>query len=49
VTRPGDHGGVTFIVETDDGCISGSVAAGAVDVQVGGYIRDGGCIAATGH
>jgi hypothetical protein len=49
VTRPGDHGGVTFVVETDDGCISGSVAAGAVDVQVGGYIRDGGCIAATGH
>jgi len=41
--------GVAFAVEADGGCIFGAIYAGELTVDVGGYINDGGCLAAYGH
>jgi hypothetical protein len=41
--------GTTFAVAIDEGCIFGSIYEGTLDVAVGGYIRDGGCLAAYAH
>lgn len=44
-----DHGDILFGVGVDGGCVFGAVDAEAVTVDVGGYIMDGGCLAAVGH
>jgi hypothetical protein len=41
--------GLAFAVEADGGCIFGAMYAGELSVDVGGYINDGGCLAAYGH
>ncbi|WP_458041169.1 MULTISPECIES: hypothetical protein [Bacteria] len=43
------HGEVLFGVGIDGGCVFGAVTPDAVAVDVGGYIMDGGCLAAVGH
>ena len=41
--------GTAFGIGVDGGCVFGSVHDGAVEVEVGGYVNDGGCLAAYGH
>jgi hypothetical protein len=41
--------GTAFAVSVDGGCVFGSVHDGVVDVEVGGYVNDGGCLASYGH
>jgi hypothetical protein len=41
--------GAAFAIEVGGGCVFGSVYDGAVDVEIGGYINDGGCLAVYGH
>ncbi|MDQ1597923.1 MAG: hypothetical protein QOI70_1347 [Microbacteriaceae bacterium] len=41
--------GIGFGASTGYGCVFGSVGAGTVSVEVGGYINDGGCLAVSGH
>lgn len=46
-----DHGtGIVFGAAVGGGCLTGSVSPdGTVDVAGGGFIADGGCLAAQGH
>jgi hypothetical protein len=41
--------GTAFGVEVDGGCVFGSVYDGAIEVEIGGYVNDGGCLAEYGH
>jgi hypothetical protein len=41
--------GTAFGIAVDGGCVFGSVHDGTVDVEVGGYVDDGGCLAEYGH
>jgi hypothetical protein len=41
--------GTGFGFGVDGGCVFGSVSDGQVDVSVGGYVNDGGCLASYGH
>ena len=41
--------GVAFAVAVEGGCVFGSLWNGVVEVNVGGYINDGGCLASYGH
>ncbi|HKE74298.1 MAG TPA: hypothetical protein VKB57_11820 [Acidimicrobiales bacterium] len=41
--------GAAFAIGVDGGCVYGSVWQGAVEVRVGGYVNDGGCLASYGH
>jgi hypothetical protein len=41
--------GTAFAVPVPGGCVFGSVHDGTVDVAVGGYVNDGGCLASCGH
>jgi hypothetical protein len=41
--------GTAFAVSVEGGCVFGSVHDGQVDVEVGGYVNDGGCLAEYGH
>ena len=41
--------GTAFGVSVDGGCVFGSVHDGTVDVEVGGGVNDGGCLASYGH
>jgi hypothetical protein len=41
--------GVAFGISVGGGCVFGSITDGRVAVDVGGYIRDGGCLAEYGH
>jgi hypothetical protein len=43
------QGEVLFGVGIDGGCVFGALTPDAVAVDVGGYIMDGGCLAAVGH
>jgi hypothetical protein len=42
-------GGTAFGIAVDGGCVFGNVNQGAVEVEVGGYVNDGGCLASYGH
>jgi hypothetical protein len=42
-------GGAAFAIDVGGGCVFGSVYDGAVDVEIGGYVNDGGCLAVYGH
>jgi hypothetical protein len=49
-TEDSEGGGVTFGADAKIGCLVGAVRAdGTVTVTAGGYINDGGCLAARGH
>jgi hypothetical protein len=41
--------GTAFGIGVDGGCVFGSVHDGTVDVEIGGYVNDGGCLASYGH
>ena len=41
--------GTAFGIGVDGGCVFGSVHDGQVEVEVGGYVNDGGCLASYGH
>jgi hypothetical protein len=41
--------GAAFGIEVDGGCVFGSVYDGAIAVEIGGYVNDGGCLAEYGH
>lgn len=41
--------GAAFGIEVDGGCVFGSVYGGAIEVEIGGYVNDGGCLAEYGH
>lgn len=42
-------GGTAFGIAVDGGCVFGNVNQGAVEVEIGGYVNDGGCLASYGH
>lgn len=41
--------GVAFGIGVDGGCVFGSIHHGSLEVEVGGYVNDGGCLAEYGH
>ena len=41
--------GTAFGIGVDGGCVFGTVHSGTVEVEIGGYVNDGGCLAAYGH
>ena len=41
--------GAAFAIEVDGGCVFGSVYDGAIEVEIGGYVNDGGCLAEYAH
>lgn len=41
--------GTAFAVSVQGGCVFGALYDGALTVEVGGYVRDGGCLASYGH
>ncbi|MDQ6724873.1 MAG: hypothetical protein M3066_01655 [Actinomycetota bacterium] len=41
--------GTAFGAEVAAGCVFGNILDGVLAVDVGGYIRDGGCLAIIGH
>ena len=40
--------GTAFAISVEGGCVFGTVIGGAVSVEVGGNVRDGGCLASYG-
>jgi hypothetical protein len=50
VIRPvGARSGVVFAIELAGGCVTGFHDERASEVEVGGYVSDGGCLTAPGH
>lgn len=41
--------GIAFGLAVEGGCVFGAVHDGAVEVEIGGYVKDGGCLASYGH
>lgn len=41
--------GAAFGIAIEGGCVFGTVYDGEIEVEVGGYVNDGGCLAAYGH
>ncbi len=41
--------GVAFAIEVDGGCVFGDIGQEAFRVDIGGFVRDGGCLALYGH
>ncbi len=41
--------GTAFAVAVEGGCVFGSIYEGELEVAVGGYVHDGGCLASYGH
>ncbi|RBQ14033.1 hypothetical protein DP939_42940 [Spongiactinospora rosea] len=45
----GARSAVVFAIELPGGCVTGFYDERESEVEVGGYISDGGCLAAPGH